>query len=71
MNIPYDAASNEAVSQRNEVRILFGIFDAHIGQLDVEVLINRLQLTGDGDIVLELDADCGLLVHEALEKLEE
>lgn len=48
------------------MRILQLLHHLYIVQLDIEVLIHRLECASDGDVVLELD--CHFVVHQSLEE---
>ena len=56
-SLPDNGPPNEAVLDREHVRVLLGIGDGDVGQLDVEVLVDRVQGAADGEVVLQLDHD--------------
>lgn len=58
--------ADEAVLDRQQMRVLLFVDHVDIVQLDVQILIDRVQRTADGDVVLELDDH--LLVGERLEE---
>lgn len=70
MDVPDNTSADEAVLQGDEMGILLRVLNGNTGEFDVEILIDRLELSGDGDVVFEFDCDGGFLFHEFLEQLE-
>lgn len=54
----------------HQLRVLLALHDLHLVQLDVEVLVDRVQLATQLDVVLELDHDL-LSLHCLEERVEE
>lgn len=66
MDIAHDGASDKDIFHGAQVGILDFLMDADVVQLDVEVLVDRLEDARDFDVVFELDRD--LLVDEGFEE---
>jgi len=64
--VRHPVPADEAVLDRQQMRVLLFVDHVDIVQLDVQILIDRVQRTADGDVVLELDDH--LLVGERLEE---
>ena len=71
MNVPNNTSADKAVSERHQVGIFLRVIDGYICEFHIEVLVDRLELAGDGHVVLELHLDGGLLFDELLENLKE
>ena len=48
------------------MRVLFRVGDGDVGELDVEVLVDRVEGAADGEVVLQLDHD--VLADQRLEE---
>ena len=48
------------------MRVLFRVGDRDVGELDVEVLVDRVEGAADGEVVLQLDHD--VLADQGLEE---
>lgn len=66
MHIAHDAAADEDVLDGAQVRVPQLLRDRDVLELDVEVLVDRLERARDLDVVLELDRDG--VVYERLEE---
>lgn len=66
MNIAYYAAADEDVFDCTQVRVLEVILYRDILELDIQVLVNRLECAGNLDIIFELD--CDLLIDKGFEE---
>lgn len=66
VDVADDAAADEDVLDGAEVRVLDLLLDRDVVELDVEVLVDRLEGARDLDVVLELDGDG--LVDQGLEE---
>jgi hypothetical protein len=53
----------------HQMRILDFIYDGNVVELDVQVLVDRLESAADEDIILQLDGD--LVLDQRLEEAEE
>ena len=65
-NIPDDGSPDEAVLDREHVRVFLGVGDGDVRELDVEVLVDRVERAADGKVVLQLDHD--VLADQGLEE---
>lgn len=68
MDVAHDTAADEDVLDRAQVRVAQLLGHGDVFQLDVEVLVDRLERTRDLDVVLELDGDG--VVDERLEEAD-
>ena len=64
--LPDDGSPDKAVLDREHVRVLLRIGDRDVGELDVEVLVDRVEGAADGEVVLQLDHD--VLADQGLEE---
>ena len=65
-SLPDDGSPDEAVLDREHVRVLLRVGDRDVGELDVEVLVDRVEGAADGEVVLQLDHD--VLADQGLEE---
>ena len=63
---PDDGTSDEAVLDGEHVWVLLRVGDGDVGELDVEVLVDRVEGAADGEVVLQLDHD--VLADQRLEE---
>lgn len=54
LHVPDDGSADEAVFDRDHMWKSFWIGDGDIGQLHVEILIDRVQSSADTQIIFEL-----------------
>jgi hypothetical protein len=69
LHVPDDRAAYEAALDRGELREALLVDDLDLLELDVEVLVDRVQRADERQVVLQLDHD--LLPHKRLEEREE
>lgn len=55
LNVAHDGTAHKARFERRELRVPFRLHHRHIQQLDVQVLIDRMQRARQDDVVFELD----------------
>lgn len=55
LNVADNTAANETVADGSEVRMLVRVYHLHVVQLDVEVLVDRVESAAQTDVILQLD----------------
>lgn len=70
MDIPHYTSTDKTVPKGDEMGVLLWIVDRYISEFDVQVLINRLELSRNSHVVLEFDFHWRFLLDKLLEKLK-
>ena len=65
LHVADDGAADEAVLDGQHVRVFLRVRHRNVRQLDVEILVDRMQRSMDGQVVLQLDDD--VFADEGLE----